>query len=527
MQSKNYFNGPFSFKQRLEAIERIKNPDMLFDVAVIGGGITGAAVARDASLRGLNVLLVEKNDFAYGTSSRSSRLIHGGVRYLEQFEFKLVHESTRERAKLWQNSPELVKPMPFLFPSYKGGDFPLWKLDVGLWLYDILALFRSPGRHKKLSSRETQAKEKNLRAKNLSGSIFYWDAFSNDAKLTLANIVDAYEQNATTVSRCKLENVEIKAGQHKLELVDELSQEKLSAKAKSIVVATGPWTDHVLNGVFKRNKSQLMAPSRGSHIVIPMDKIQIEHAIVLSHPEDKRVMFAIPWGDFCIVGTTDIFDSKDAGETIISAEECDYILEALNYFFPDCKINKEDVISTWSGIRPLVKSDPTANASELSRDHYLEWKEEGVLTITGGKLTTHREMAKDAVDTLFFKTRKWSEPLNFVEAECLTLNRPLTKFKETGKEAKQAIGKSEGARMSLKELAHIIETEMVLTIEDLLVRRTDIFYKEKNNGLDLLPKIKECFCKSLELSEEDWVQQKHDYQDYVTKQLAFKAPKDD
>lgn len=510
----------FSCRSRLSDLAKLKTGASVFDVLVVGGGITGAAVAREAATRGLSVLVAEKNDFASGTSSRSSKLVHGGVRYLEQFEFGLVMESTRERAILWKHAPQLVQPIPFLFPAFRESRVPLWKLAAGLWLYDLLALFRTPSMHKTYFRDRCLREEPALRKEGLKGAIFYWDGATDDSLITLANLVDARSENAVAVSRLSVESFSLDStggeAPHEITLRDTLSSETLKVHARSIVIAGGPWTDALLS---KSGLSfpKLMATTRGSHIVVPFAKLPAKHAVVMTHPQDGRVLFTIPWGDFTVVGTTDLFDADAPEKVAINAAEVDYLIASARAYYPEHPLSPADVISTWSGLRPLIAPPDSAQASQISREHHLEWRDEGVVVIAGGKLTTHREMAEQTIDILLRKTSAWKLPLGRGFKRSLTSKRkfPRLALPLDVATARRPLGSTEASALSLEEIREICRTLAVLSIEDLFVRRTQIFYKEPSNGWLLLPTLKSTLCDALDWDEFEWKRQVESYKAYL------------
>jgi glycerol-3-phosphate dehydrogenase len=512
---------PYSWKDRKREIDELEKSSRVFDLAVVGGGITGAAVARDAALRGMSVLLVEKNDFASGTSSRSSKLVHGGVRYLEHGEFGLVAESTRERALLWKLAPELVHPMPFLFPAYKDSRVPLWKLSAGLWLYDLLALFRTPSLHRRYDASETAQVEPGLRTEQMTGSIFYWDGATNDALLTLANVLDARAHGACALPRVELEGVEWNSnearspGGHRLRLKDLRGGKGFDARARVVCCAAGPWTDF-LPGLWPEGegpgagKPRLLATTRGSHIVVPASRLPTKHAVVLVHPKDGRVLFSIPWADATILGTTDLFDREAPDSVAISTEEVDYLIDAGNHYYPAAKLRREDVLSTWSGLRPLLAPPENASESEISREHHIEWREPGLVVVAGGKLTTHREMAEQVLARVELETKTWKPAPGPVYSRTRTKEEPLPLL---GSER-------DGPALPRDErLAEICRSQIVLSIEDLFVRRTDVFYREPTNGWSQLPRLKGLLMAELGWSEEDWTREVEAYRGYLRRNI--------
>lgn len=484
-----------------------------FDICIVGGGITGAAIARDAAIRGFKTILLEKNDFASGTSSRSSKLIHGGVRYLEHFEFGLVMESTRERARLWKLAPKLVSPLPFLFPAYKNSRQPLWKLSMGLTMYDMLAMFRAPSNHKTMNKQKTMNAEPILNSQDLTGSVFYWDGATDDASLTMSNIVDAQSNGAQSFSRTTVTGIDW--DERKANTVyfrDELSGQIHEIKAHSIVSAVGPWSDKFL-GNMQIPFRKILSTTRGSHIVVPHHKLPCKHATVIFHPKDERVLFSIPWEDVTIIGTTDIFDEDSPDRCVITHEEVLYLLEAANSYFPSVKIDCEDIISTWAGLRPLVLEEGK-DESAISRDHFLHWDKRGLCIITGGKLTTHREMAEQAVDLISKKNSHQSHVTKTQVKRCSTHKRPYPDVLIYNKN-KEPLGGSTASCLDNEDIRKICTEQMVLSIEDLLVRRSQIFYREYDNGFKVLDLYKKTICETLHWDETKWQQELKNYKTYV------------
>jgi glycerol-3-phosphate dehydrogenase len=373
------------------------------DVVVIGGGITGAGIVRDAARRGLRVVMFEQNDIAYGTSSRSSKLIHGGLRYLESYEFSLVFESVSERRVILDLAPHLVNPLAFLFPVYQGARKSLRMISAGMWLYDGLALFRSPKRHKTLKPPEVAKEEPMLRQEGLQGAPVYYDCSTDDARLTLETVIDATLNGGIAVSWARVEAL-TKSEQGRVSgvVVKNMRDGGLKeVKAHTVINATGPWTDDVLAMSGPRT-SKMLRLTKGIHIVVERDRLPVEHAVVLFHPTDERVLFALPWGDRTYVGTTDTDYDGVPGQEYATLEDVDYLIAAANYYFPNDHIDRRDVIATWSGLRPLIAPEADVGdmaESQVSREHQIHIGEDGLITIAGGKLTTYRKMAKECVDT--------------------------------------------------------------------------------------------------------------------------------
>jgi glycerol-3-phosphate dehydrogenase len=380
----------------------------MYDVLVIGGGITGAGAARDAAMRGLSTLLVEAEDLASGTSSRSSKLVHGGLRYLEQGEFHLVFEAVSERRVLMDIAPHLVTPAPFLFPTYKGGRVGFLKLDVGMWLYDGLSLFRSPRLHRALSPRQVALEEPGLLQEGLTGAPLYYDCATDDARLTLENALDARRLGAEVRTYTRVVGLLHDAGGRisGARLCDVLTGAETEVRARVVINATGPWTDRVRGladaGSDKggapppRARPKLLRPTRGVHLVVDAARLSPHNTLVCFHPRDGRLLFVLPWGDRSYVGTTDTDDAGDPSDVHATADDVSYLLEAANYYFPGAALAPADVISTWAGLRPLLSGE--GSESTVSREHEILVDPDGLITIAGGKLTTFRKMAQQVVD---------------------------------------------------------------------------------------------------------------------------------
>ena len=356
----------------------------VFDVLIIGGGITGGGVARDAAMRGMRIALVEKNEWASGTSSKSSRLVHGGIRYLERGEIGLVRESVREREILLRIAPELVKPLEFIWPVYRGARLPKWKLRIGLSVYDLLAGKKRGRRHHALDAAGVLALEPRLKGARLTGGASYFDAATDDARLTRAAIESAVRSGAVAVDHAKAELPTITSGRLDGMLIrDMLGGGSVRVAARAVVSATGPWQ---------------AKGTKGSHVVVPRSRIGNVGAVTMISPDDGRVMFTLPHGSETIVGTTDLRTDESPDDVKASDAEVDYILRAANYYFPDAKLTTDDVTAKWAGIRPLAKAPAGMSPSSISREHRISHDPAGMVVVTGGKLTTFRSMAEEIVN---------------------------------------------------------------------------------------------------------------------------------
>jgi glycerol-3-phosphate dehydrogenase len=387
--------GPAWREAALDALEHRR-----FDLLVIGGGINGAGIARDAALRGLEVALVEQSDFASGTSSRSSKLIHGGLRYLEQGEVRLVLEATRERERLRRLAPHLVRPMRFVYPIYAGGPVSRWKLAAGLWAYDILAGIRSVHLHRMLGPAAAHRAEPGLLADGLRGAGVYWDCWTDDARLVLETLLSARDAGAVAVSYAQVVGFVKEAGRLVgIRLSDRLGGRELTVRGRAVVNAAGPWVDAV--SAMDEPGPPRLRPTKGVHVVVPRARIGHEAAIVLHAVQDGRVMFVIPWEECSLVGTTDT-DHPQGPEVppTVDPEDVAYLLDTVNHYFPGAGLKPSDVVSAFAGLRPLVA--PAAGAdeapSDVSREEEIFTSRSGLITIAGGKLTTYRLIAGQVVD---------------------------------------------------------------------------------------------------------------------------------
>jgi len=397
-----------------------------YDVVVIGGGITGAGIARDAALRGLKVVLFEKGDLASGTSSKSSKLVHGGLRYLENGEIGLVFESVSERRVQTRVAPHLVRPLPFLIPIYQGAKPGLEMMNVGLWIYDSLALFRAPRLHKTFrGARAARDLEPALRSEGLRGALEYYDCNTDDARLVLENALDAAALGAVCHTYTEVTRFE-RRGDGRITGVavrDRLSGETRSVTARVVVLAAGAWTDEMIARFEIPIGRPLLRRTKGVHIVVPRERLPLSRAITLTSPVDHRVMFAIPWRERTVLGTTDTDFTGTADEVAADADDIRYLCDSANGVFSDAKLEPADVIATWAGLRPLIAAPPNVEESDVSREHEVFSRADGLVIIAGGKLTTYRRMARQAVNETLKLLDQLGEPITAIRTT--TKHRPL------------------------------------------------------------------------------------------------------
>ncbi len=370
-----------------------------FDILVIGGGITGAAVARDAAVRGLSVAIVERDDWASGTSSRSSKLVHGGLRYLKSGNLRLVFESLSERALLLRLAPHLVLPTDFLFPGYRDRGFSSLELELGLTAYDLLALGRSPRWHQRLSREQVVLRERLLESADLSGGALYSDARTDDSRLTFENVLDAASLGATAVTRVQVEGLE-KDGAGTICGVRARDREggrSLTVRARVVVNAGGPWGD-LVRRLEEPGVPTVLRLDRGAHLTVPASRLPVSQAIAFPL-DDGRLLFAIPFGAVTLLGTTEQDHRGGPDDVAATGEDVTYLLEASRRTFPAAALSPADIVSTFAGLRPLVRQ-PGRDLTETSREEAILVSEGGLVTVTGGKLTTHRRIGEKAVDRI-------------------------------------------------------------------------------------------------------------------------------
>lgn len=498
-----------------------------FDLLVIGGGITGAGIAREAALAGYRTALVERDDFASGTSSRSSRLVHGGVRYLEHGHVGLVFESSRERRLLLQLAPHLVRPLAFTWPVYRGARVPRWKVRAGLLLYDALALFRNVERHEGLSRDGILGYEPALSSDGLVGGARYWDAATDDTRLTLASALAAQEHGATLVNHASV----VGAVRHGTRLDgvtvhDHVGDVRIDVAARVVVNATGPWSDATAAVTGDAVGSQVLG-SAGTHIAVPRQRLGNRDAITIVSPLDGRVMFVIPAGVHAIVGTTEHPARRGPDDIRATRTDVSYLLESVNRCFPFAALTMDDVISAWCGIRPLAVAragEQSANAA--SREHAITHRPDGLVSVTGGKLTTYRAMA---ADVLAQARREFAatggDPVASPDQQT-SMTTPLPGGDITSREAAIAEARATahdaavGERLALAygsrwrnvwsyvqrnpqlaqriveplpyllaEVAHAVDRELACTLADVLVRRTHVAFETRDNGRDAARRI--------------------------------------
>jgi len=422
-----------------------------FDILVVGGGINGCAIARDAALRKAKVALVEKSDFASGASGKTTKLIHGGIRYLEQFNFKLVYEALHERAVLLKTAPHLVRPLEFIIPVYKHDPRSLLKIRAGVFIYDLLAGSDNIRCHRTLKKDEVISLEQNIESRNLKGAVLYCDAQMDDVGLCLDNAISANNAGASVANKAEvLGFIKDKGRISGAETLDKLSGEKFVIRASIVINATGAWS----NGIIKMDDPDSLAitrPTKGIHIVYK--KLPHTRAILLSAHKDKRIIFIIPWRGLSLIGTTDTDYAGSLDDVYADVGEVEYLLEEVRRIFPAENIDRNGVITTFAGLRPLVNTQGKP-AWQVSREHLIRESRAGLISVVGGKYTTYRRLAEQVVDLVLskLKERQFKECIT----QTIGLSSPAYEVRETDLR---------------KLIERAVKEEMTNSLTDLLVRR--------------------------------------------------------
>lgn len=438
-----------------------------FDILVIGGGITGAGIALDAASRGMKVALIEKNDFASGTSSKSTKLIHGGLRYLKQFDFWLVKEVGTERAIVHKLAPHLVIPEKMILPLIEGGTYGSWLTSIGLKVYDVLASVEGDDKRKMLDKKEALEKEPLLPENILNGAGFYAEYRTDDARLTIevlktASQYDAQILNYTRADEFIYENKRVVGAK----VTDAFTDENYDIKAKYVVNAAGPWVDE-LRQINNSKIGKRLHLTKGVHLVVPHEKLPVKQSVYFDIP-DGRMMFAIPRGKVTYFGTTDTNYQQDKDTVETSMVDALYLIEAVNNMFPDIQLTIDDIQSSWAGLRPLIHEEGKS-ASELSRKDEIFVSDTKLISIAGGKLTGYRKMAERIVDIVAKKIkRRFEVEFDPIQTEEIVLSGgPFQNYKSVKLYINQIYKRIKSFGFSEKDASYLVhnygkQTELIL-----------------------------------------------------------------
>ncbi len=482
--------------------------DSQWDLVVIGGGITGAGVLLQAAQLGLKVLLLEKHDFAWGTSSRSSKMVHGGLRYIAQGDIRLTREALRERERLLCELPGLVVRQTYLFPIRRG-QFPgRWAMTLVLWLYDRLARIRD---HRWVSAKELAERVPALRHDQVEGAMSYTDALTDDSRLVLRVLHEAAAEGGAMINYAGAESVSGTPGDMQLVLKDSVTGARHTLRSRHVINATGAWADR-LSGASAR-----VRPLRGSHLFVASARLPVKDCLTVMHPDDGRPVFVFPWEGLTCIGTTDLDHGDDLDlEPRVSQREIDYLLRLVNTQFPDIRLTEEDIVSTMAGVRPVISSGKGLDPSKERRDHAV-WTQDGVITVSGGKLTTFRVIALDALlaATLIDRQthrRLLNTPRLFRQAPSLPagLGHPLHAWPQ-------------GEALS-EQVRWVLDNEMVQHLDDLMLRRTRLGNLLPDGGATTLAGLRAQICAQLGWDEARWATELTRYQRIVQRFYSLPAP---
>ncbi len=467
----------------------------VWDLLVVGGGITGAGVALQGASLG-RTLLLEQQDFAWGTSSRSSKMVHGGLRYIAQGDIRLTRESLQERERLLRELPELVKRCTYVFPVHKGRFPGRWPMTLVLWLYDRLAGIRD---HRWINADALKQRVPGINTDKLRGAMLYTDALTDDSRLVLRTLHEAVARGATLRNYTTVQSIRRAGGVSHVRVADSLSGDVVEIQARHVINATGAWADR-LSGAEAR-----IRPLRGSHLFVSADRLPVSDCIALLHPDDRRPVFVFPWEGLTCIGTTDLDHREDLDqEPSVSAKETDYLLKLVNSQFPAVTLGLEDIVSTMAGVRPVIASGKSLDPSRERRDHAV-WEHDGVVTVSGGKLTTFRIIALDALKAAgmmdapaYDAALRSTEPLYGMSLDAPAgLGDPLV-----------APPDDEGLGV---QLAWVMQNEMVVHLDDLLLRRTRIGNLSVQGGRILLSRWRALIQQTLAWDDAQW---SHEYARY-------------
>jgi glycerol-3-phosphate dehydrogenase len=497
---------------RSEALNKLEGE---FDVLIIGGGATGLGIAVDAATRGYRTALVEAGDFAQATSSRATKLVHGGVRYLASGQIHLVYEALHERAVMLRNAPHLVRSQPFILPTYTWLDLPFY--GIGLKIYDLLSGKSTMGPTQILGAKETQRRLPNIAMKSLRGSVLYHDGQFDDARLALALARTAEDRGAVVLNYVRSKSFLKTDGRITGAIVEDVETgTEIAVHAKCVINATGIFTDD-LRRADDPNIAKLLSVSRGTHIVVPAGVLAGETAIMVPKTPDGRVIFAIPWCGKVVIGTTDLAATKVEMEPGHEQSEIDYLIETVNPYLA-VPIGRADILSVFSGLRPLV-TGKSATTSKLSREHHIDTSPTGLITVAGGKWTTYRRMAEDTLDFAIKRGMLPAKPcvtdgVRLRGAPDTTTDGPLSRYGTDAVEIERlqqsdpALAQRIDANLpfTFAEAVYGVRHEMARTVEDVLSRRMRALLIDSKAAERTAPAVARTMARELGATAE-WEQQ--------------------
>lgn len=503
--------------ERNSALKKIRKKVKEWDILVIGGGATGLGCAVDAASRGYKTLLVEQVDFAKGTSSRSTKLVHGGVRYLQQGDISLVFEALKERGLMFKNAPHLVSNQSFIIPTYEWWGGPFY--TVGLKVYDLMAGKLGLGPSKHLSREEAIEALPTVEQEGLKGGVIYHDGQFDDARMAVSLALTASDYGATVINYVKvtglLKKDDLITG---VTAIDLETGDELTIKSKVVINATGVFADEIIQ-MDEPEKPRMITPSQGIHLILEKDFLPNNHAIMVPHTTDGRVMFAVPWHDKVVVGTTDTLIDHYSLEPVALEKEIEFVLQTAGQYLVK-RPEKKDILSVFAGLRPLAKPEDEKKATkEISRSHKIIISVTGLITIIGGKWTTYRKMAEETID-------KAAMLGGLPDRECITEHMPVHGYRldiDAVKDSFAVYGLdkeemlllaeenehfgewlSEKLKILNSQVVWAVRKEMARTVEDVLARRTRALFLDAREAISIAPKVAQIMSEELE-KDETWV----------------------
>lgn len=541
---------PFNWRGRETLLRDLPET---YDVLIIGGGIIGCATARETARRGYRVLVLEKGDLGCGTSSRSSRLIHGGLRYLKNGRVKVVWQAVRERQHLRRAYPHLVRPLHFVIPFYAGeGEGPL-ATRLGLWIYDLLAGFRNVQRHRNLRPEQVLALEPRLRAEGLRGGALYYDCATDDFRMVLLRALEAHGAGAHFLTYCPVDSLE-REGERVtgVRFHDEFTGDSYRVGGQIVVNAAGPWSDVLRRGVAQARA--LLRPTKGAHFLTAHSRLPLAHAVVMRAPDDGRVVFALPWGGMTLLGTTDTDFAGDLDHVWADENDADYLLRCVNRAFPSAHLTPEDIVSGFASLRPLI-AEYGVQESDVSRDFRLVRDAPGMISLVGGKLTTHRPAAQRIarwVERSLGSPREppvrhdatlalSAETLGRLQEEVARRVRSFGLPQSTGDRLLVAYGRDvlalledpqgvDGVRALVPGLPYLrgevdyaVDHELALRLGDVMIRRTHVFYDDPDHGMGVVEDVADRLAARMAWSPERRGAELQAYADLIAQAEAFRG----
>ena len=493
-------------------IKKLSEKEIKWDIIIIGGGASGLGAAVDSASRGFKTLLVEKSDFAKGTSSRSTKLIHGGVRYLQNGDISLVIEALKERGVLKKNAPHLIKKISFIIPSYNWWSNSFY--GIGLKIYDMMAGKLGLGKSTILNKEETLKLIPNVKKKDLIGGVIYHDGQFDDSRMAISLAITAEKKGATLLNYFEVTNIKKKNKLINGIIVrNKINNKIYEIEGKVIINATGVFSDEIIK-MDSVNRKKMIKPSQGVHIVLDQKFLKSQHAILIPHTSDGRVLFAVPWNNYVILGTTETQLNQIIDEPVALKEEIEFILKNARKFMAD-KPTKEDIKSVFAGLRPLAADSDEKNTKEISRHHKIYVSESGLVSILGGKWTTYRKIAEDAINTSISIG-------GFEEIKCITENLQIHGHESNpdwddplhvyGKDAKsiRKLNLKKGNKslsnhlyISPNQIIWSLKNEMAIKLEDILARRTRCLFLNVKETIKIAPKVLDIMTKYLK-KDNNW-----------------------